>query len=165
MYKPDSLRTFLVAAIPELARDPDRLSVYIDTGSIVSGMAQGLSWEYRYTLRLIITDFALDPDALMAPLIAWMRVNQPDTMANPDLAARAINFEADILSDATVDVAIALQLTERAICKPNADGSYTVTHPPEPQPEAPLPEPQHWQLYIERTGEAAELAAEWDQPV
>lgn len=159
MYKPASLRAFLTGAVPELGRDPDRLSVYIDTGSVVATLAPGLSWEYRYTLRLILTDFAGDPDALMAPLIDWMRVNQPDTMANADLAQRAITFEADLLSNAAVDVAIAVSLTERAICKPREEGGYDVTHPPEPQPEPALPQPKHWQLYVND-----EIAAEWDQP-
>lgn len=159
MYKPQSLRDFLTAAIPQLATDPDRLSVYIPSGGIVSTLAPGLSWEYRYTLDVIITDFAGDPDVVMAPLIAWMRVNQPDALANPDLAERAINFEADITSNATVDIAVSLTLTERAICTPRDDGGHDVTHPPEPQPEAPLTQPKHWQLYVND-----ELMAEWDQP-
>lgn len=159
MQKPASLRAFLTAAVPDFGRDPDRLSVYIDAGSLVSTLAPGLSWEYAYTLRLIVTDFAGDPDALMAPVIAWMRVNQPDTMANPDLAARAITFEADILSNAAADVAIALQLTERVVCKPRTDGGYDVVNQPEPQPEPQLTTPKHWQLYVRN-----ELAVEWDQP-
>jgi hypothetical protein len=159
MYKPGNLRAFLVAAIPELARDPDRLSIYIDRGSLRASMAPGLSWEYAYTLNLILTDFAGDPDAVMAPVIDWMRVQQPDTMANPDLAERAISFEADILNNDAVDLAITLELTERAICRARKDAGYDVTHPPEPQPEPRLDSPRHWQLYVKD-----ELVAEWDQP-
>lgn len=165
MYKPKSLRDFLTAAVTDLARDPDRLSVYIPQGTLMATMAPGLSWEYRYQLDVIITDFAGDPDALMAPLIDWMRVNQPDTMANTDTAQRAISFEVDLTSAAAADIAISLQLTERAICKPNGDDTYTVTHPPEPQPEPALPQPKHWQLYVQRAGSTdTDLAAEWDQP-
>lgn len=159
MYKPGNLRTFLAAAVSALGRDPDRLSVYIDTGTLRATLAPGLSWEYAYTLRLIITDFAGDPDLLMAPIIDWMRINQPDSMANADLADHAISFEADVLANDAVDVAIALTLTERAVCKPRASGGYDVTHPSEPQPEGPLPQPKHWQLFVND-----ELAAEWDQP-
>lgn len=164
MYKPKNLRDFLAGAIPELSRDPDRLSVYIPQGTLVSTMAPGLSWEYRYQLDVIITDFAGDPDVVMAPLIDWMRTNQPDSMANPDLAERAIAFEVDLTSAASCDIAISLQLTERAICTQNPDGSHTVTHPPEPQDESRA-ESVHWQLYVERAGsDAPELVAEWDQP-
>lgn len=164
MYKPANLRAFLTAAVPALARDPDRMSIYIPQGTLVATMAPGLSWEYRYQLDVIITDFASDPDVVMAPLVDWMRTNQPDTMANANLAASAIAFEVDLTSNAACDIAISLQLTERAICKPNADGSHTVTHPPEPQDESRA-ESKHWQLYVQRAGsDDTELAAEWDQP-
>lgn len=164
MYKPAALRAFLVAAIPELARDPDRLSIYIPQGSIVATMAPGLSFEYRYTLNVILTDFAGDPDAVMAPLVDWMRTNQPDDMANADLAQRAIGFEADIISDAAVDLAISLSLTERAISKPRDGGGYVVTHPAEPQPEG-MAEAVHWQLYARNeTTDDETLLAEWDSP-
>lgn len=159
MYKPDNLRAFLVAAIPELARDPDRLSIYIEAGGVQTTMAPGLSWEYSYTLEIFLTDFACAPDTIMAPVIAWMRVHQPDAMANPNQAERAIGFEADILNNHTVDLSIKLALTERAICTPRADGvGYDVTHPPAPQFEPRL-DAQHWQIYANDT-----LAAEWDQP-
>lgn len=164
MYKPANLRAFLTAAVQELGRDPDRLSVYIPQGTLVATMAPGLSWEYRYQLDVIITDFAGDPDVVMAPLVDWMRTNQPDTMANPSQSGSAIAFEVDLTSNAACDIAISLQLTERAICKPNADGSHTVTHPPEPQDESRA-ESKHWQLYVQRAGsDDTELAAEWDQP-
>lgn len=164
MYKPKSLRDFLAAAVTELARDPERLNVYIPQGTLVATMAPGLSWEYRYQLDVIITDFAGDPDAIMAPLIDWMRTNQPDSMANADLAQRAIAFEVDLTSTASCDIAISLQLTERAICKPTDGGGYTVTHPPEPQDESRA-ESKHWQLYVQRAGsDDTELVAEWDQP-
>lgn len=158
MYKPDSLRQFLTAAVPQLAQNPERLSVFIDAGSVVASYAPGLSWEYSYKLNLILTDFAGDPDTIMAPMVAWMRTNQPEAFANADLRDHAITFEADLISNAAVDLSITLQLTERAICIARQDGGYDVTHPPEPQPEAALPA-EHWQLYVRD-----ELVAEWDQP-
>lgn len=159
MYKPANLRTFLTTAIPELARDPDRLSIYIENGGVQTTMAPGLSWEYSYTLEIFLTDFAGDPDTVMAPLIDWIRTNQPDAMANANQAERAIQFEADILNNDTVDLSIRLALTERAICQPRADAAgYDVTHPPEPQFEPRL-ESKHWQIYAND-----DLVAEWDQP-
>ncbi|MCF5922874.1 phage tail protein, partial [Xanthomonas perforans] len=55
MIKPASLRAHLVAALPDLARDADRLLVFIDAGSLVSTVQPGLSFEYQYTLNLILT--------------------------------------------------------------------------------------------------------------
>ncbi|TWR01367.1 phage tail protein, partial [Xanthomonas vasicola] len=49
MIKPASLRAHLVAALPDLARDADRLLVFIDAGSLVSTYQPGLSFEYQYT--------------------------------------------------------------------------------------------------------------------
>lgn len=151
MYKPDSLRAFLTAALPQLAVDPDKLLVFIDRGSVASTYAPGLSFEYAYQLNLVLTDFAGDPDAVMAPLCAWLRVHQPEVFP-------AVNFEADILSNGAVDLSITVDLTERVIVQPRADGGYDITHPPEPQPEARL-EAGHWELYLK-----GELIAEWDQP-
>ena len=38
MYKPNSLRQHLAAAIPELQRDPDRLLVFADEGNVVASL-------------------------------------------------------------------------------------------------------------------------------
>ncbi len=162
MYKPDSLRTFLTGAIPDLARDPDQLLIYIDGGSVVTSLAPGSSWEYRYALHLVLCDLATDPDIIFAPLTDWLRVHQPDGVANSQLNGDLVKFEADILDNDKVDLAITLQLTERAICSPRAGGGYDITHPPEPQPEASLPlgtGAAHWQLYVKD-----DLVAEWDSP-
>ena len=46
MNKPESLRAHLVAAVPELKRNPDRLLTFVDNGSMRSTAAPGLSFEY-----------------------------------------------------------------------------------------------------------------------
>ena len=45
MNKPDSLRAHLLAAIPELKHNPDRLLIFIDNGKIRCTGAAGLSFE------------------------------------------------------------------------------------------------------------------------
>lgn len=70
MIKPASLRAHLVAVLPDLARDADRLLVFIDAGSLVSTFQPALSFEYKYTLNLILTDYAGHPDSVMLPLLA-----------------------------------------------------------------------------------------------
>lgn len=157
MNKPDSLRAALAAALPELARAPDRLLVFIDKGNIVSTLAVGLSWEYAYTLNIIITDYAGHPDAVVVPLLQWVRANQSELLDNVDERPHGITFEADILESGSVDMSIMLKLTERVVARQNGD-RIDLTHTDEPQPESQLTT-GHWQLYLHDA-----LLAEWDQP-
>ncbi|MGX8286480.1 phage tail protein [Xanthomonas oryzae] len=131
MIKPASLRAHLVAALPDLARDADRLLVFIDAGSLVSTFQPGLSFEYQYTLNLIVTDYAGHPDSVMVPLLEWVQANQPELLSNP--ARRGdIAFEADILANDAVDLSIKLPLTERVVVMKKDGGGYDITHSPEP---------------------------------
>ncbi|CAD0322577.1 phage tail protein [Xanthomonas hortorum] len=131
MIKPASLRAHLVAALPDLARDADRLLVFIDAGSLVSTFQPGLSFEYQYTLNLILTDYAGHPDSVMLPLLEWVQVNQSELLSNP--ARRGdIAFEADILANDAVDLSIKLPLTERVVVTAKDGGGYDMTHAPEP---------------------------------
>ncbi|MCB4794251.1 phage tail protein [Pseudomonas sp. NP21570] len=155
MNKPESLRAHLLAAIPELKRNPDRLLVFIDNGSMRSTAAPGLSFEYSYTLNLILTDFAVHPDAVAIPLFAWVLVNQRELMENQQKGMDAIKFEADILDNSKVDLSITLPLTERVIVKRMDDGTLQVDHPPEPQLDEFFPAGP-WQLFGN-----GELLAEW----
>lgn len=155
MYKPESLRALMTAVNPELARDPDRLVVFIDEGSMVSTFAEGLSFEYRYTLNLVFTDFAGHPDAIMVPLLTWIKVHQSELLANPANRER-IAFEADLLSNDAVDLSIKIPLTERVGVHPRPGGGHNVEHYPEPQLEVAL-QAQHWQIWLKD-----ELIAEWD---
>ena len=67
MKKPESLRQHLLASVPSLARDPDRLLVFIDEGRMRCTAAPGLSFEYEYRLNLILTDYAGHADAVAVP--------------------------------------------------------------------------------------------------
>ncbi len=159
MDKPESLRRHLVQAIPELRKNPDRMLVFIDNGTMRSTAAPGLSFEYSYTLNLIFTDFAGSPDSIAIPLFAWLLVNQRELMENLDRVKDAVKFEADVLSNKAVDLSITLPLTERVIVKRQDDGTLQVTRPPEPQLDEPF-EATSWQL----TDAAGEVLAEWDSP-
>ncbi|MCQ4319726.1 phage tail protein [Stutzerimonas stutzeri] len=156
MNKPESLRAHLVAAIPELKRNPDRLLTFIDNGSLRSTAAPGLSFEYSYTLNLILTDYAGHPDAIAIPLFAWVLVNQRELMENLEKGRDAIKFEADILDNSKVDLAVTLPLTERVIVTRLDDGTLQVDHPPEPPLDEFSPAGP-WQLFGN-----GELLAEWD---
>ncbi|EKF2709667.1 phage tail protein, partial [Escherichia coli] len=80
MLKPDSLRRALTDAVTVLKTNPDMLRIFVDNGSIASTLATSLSFEKRYTLNVIVTDFTGDFDLLIVPVLAWLRENQPDIM-------------------------------------------------------------------------------------
>ncbi|ENG46082.1 P2 phage tail completion R family protein [Escherichia coli p0305293.12] len=43
-----------------------------------------MSFEKRYTLNVIVTDFTGDFDLLIVPVLAWLRENQPDIMTTDE---------------------------------------------------------------------------------
>ena len=134
MLKPASLRAALECALPELAANPDRLIIYIDEGRIHSRYGDSLSFEYRYRLNLVLLDYAHHASAAIVPLLAWLRVHQPELGLNPDLADGAVTFEAEILNHASMDFAIRLQLTERVIVtQDQATGETHARHVGEPE--------------------------------
>ncbi|WP_241611041.1 phage tail protein [Rosenbergiella epipactidis] len=136
MNKPKHLRQALSKAVPYLQANPDKLHVFIDNGSLVTTAARSMSWEYRYVLNLVIEDFSGDQNLLMAPIIAWLQVNQSDAINNPELREKLFTFEVDILNNEACDISIDLHLTERVIV--NRDGSIssvTVVDEPEPPEE------------------------------
>ena len=57
MLKPDSLRRALTDAVTVLKTSPEMLRIFVDNGSIASTLATSLSFEKRYTLNVIVTDF------------------------------------------------------------------------------------------------------------
>lgn len=60
MLKPDSLRRALTDAVTVLKTSPEMLRIFVDNGSIASTLATSLSFEKRYTLNVIVTDFTGD---------------------------------------------------------------------------------------------------------
>lgn len=160
MNKPDNLRAHLMASVPELKHNPDKLLIFIDKGKVRCTAAASLSFEYAYDLQIILTDFAGNPDSVMLPLLGWLRVNQSELLANLDKSADGIKFEADVIDHSKVDMSVTLPLTERVLVKKQADGTYDVKHAAEPQ----------YTPYEEITGpiqvfSGGELIAEWSAPL
>lgn len=128
MNKPDALRKAIEASNPDLARDPARLLMFIDRGNVRSFMTADFSFEYSYTLNIIISDFAGDTALLMIPILSWLRINQPDLLAPPK---EAMTFEADILDNGSADMSIELQLTEQVAVTKREDGGFEMLYQPE----------------------------------
>lgn len=129
MIKPDSLRAAIVAAIPALARDAERLLMFIDRGSVRGFMTTTRSFEYRYKLNIIITDFAGSPSTVMLAILDWARINQPELTVPPN---EALTFEADILDNKAVDMSLEIMLTEAVAVTVGEDGTSDLRHIEEP---------------------------------
>lgn len=135
MKKPHQLREYLLNCVPALKDNPEQLQIFIDQGSLKARLQGSLSFEYRYTLQVIITDMAIHPDNVLVPLLAWLKANQTD------LAEDYIKFEADVIDKDKIDFALTVPLSESVIVNTNEDGNYTTEHLDEPVPEYNLPAP------------------------
>jgi hypothetical protein len=132
MNKAATFRRAIADAVPALKTDPDKLLVFVDAGNVVATAAPSLSFEYRYTLNVIVTDFAGDADAVFVALIVWVQVNQPDLLANDDNRKSGIAFEVDHLTQSTCDLSIKLKLTESVVVGKDGNGVQTIKHVDEP---------------------------------
>ncbi|ATH13833.1 hypothetical protein CHL79_16070 [Delftia acidovorans] len=134
MLKLQSLRDFLAQCAPDLARDPENFIVYGDDGRLIASGTNSLSFEYRYTVYATLLGYAGHPDAIMVPLLAWCKANQPELFDNPDKRENAIRFAVAPQSASTYDLGIEIDLTERAIVTPDPDHDtrLNITHPEEP---------------------------------
>lgn len=125
MKKPASLRAAIVATLPDLARDPDNLRIYIDEGKIQSRLGTDKGFAYSYQLTLLLIDFAHDTSQLAIAITEWLRVHQPDLMT-PE--KDTITFEADILDNVSVDLELKLQLDEMVRVTPKEGGGFDIEY-------------------------------------
>lgn len=141
MQKPDSLRAAIQAVLPELARDPGRLKMWIDKGRIRAPMTPNRDFAWAYTLNLMLEDFTSHPDLVFLAINDWLRVNQSDLLA---AGAPGYTFEIDIIDTSAVDLIVMLELSEGVRLTPRDGGGWNLEHPGEPVlfPDAePMSEP------------------------
>lgn len=131
MNKPQSLRSALNEAVPYVRNNPDKLHLFVDNGSLVATGASFMSWEYRYTLNVVIEDFSGNQNLLMAPVLLWLTANQPDAINNRELREKLFTFDVDILRNDVCDISLNLQLTERVLVSTDG-GMSSVEAVPEP---------------------------------
>ena len=130
MQKHVSLRAAIVAMAPDLARDPDRLRMWIDKGGIRARQTASADFGWRYTLTLLIAEYTGHPSLIMLAINQWLRANQPDLL-QPG-REESYRFEAEILDSQAVDLLIELDLAEEALVTPAPGGGWTIEHPGEP---------------------------------
>ena len=129
MEKPALLRAEIERHLPEIAQNPDKLTMFVSAGRMVAHKAT-LSHETRFTLSLLITDFTGSQDILNTIIINWLQTHQPDILgpgaADPD----AYVFEVDILSGGSCDIAIVLRLSESIRALVDDAGQIHISHRP-----------------------------------
>ena len=111
MRKPDSLKALLLKTVPVIAKSPENLSCYVDKGRVAARATGSLSFEYRYTLNVLVEEYAGDRDALMVPVLAWIGDHQPDLLERDK--REPFKFEIDFLDQDSADIFIEIELSER----------------------------------------------------
>lgn len=152
MKKPISLRAHLEQWLPNLKKHPDKLHVLIEKGRVSTKAGVSASFEYHYTLQLLITDFAESVDTLVVPIMVWAQTHQPDLIHAIDKQSKAITFVAEVIDHDMIDIEISLELSERVLVRPRQTG-YECEHIGEP-PMPDLTGPTGWSL--DANGEAVE---------
>ncbi|MGW8136847.1 phage tail protein [Sphingomonas zeae] len=152
MKKLDALRDLLVRAVPALAADPSKLAIFVDRGRI-GARAGNLSFEYRYSVNLVIEDYAGDQDAVMVPIIAWIAENQPELLQRQD--GEPFGFESEWLAKDLHDLSITIDLTERVLVN-RVEGGVTTEHLADILPPDHFPGAEDARLW---TGLADDLVA------
>lgn len=160
MNKLDALRKHLLASVPELKRNPEKLLTFINDGRVVFHRGEHLSHEYRVNAQLIITDYSGSLDTMMIPLLQWLSRYQPDLV--PD---EAINLEAEILNNHSWDLALTVQLTERVVALVDCTaGRINVDHRMPEYTIDPCPA-THWVMHLKGPqDEDYRQMAEWNSP-
>ncbi|MFO6300496.1 phage tail protein [Rahnella selenatireducens] len=134
MQKPLQLKQQLIEQIPFFQSAPEKLVMTTGAGNIVATSATSLSFEYRYTLTLSVSnDNAPDEsltDQMVVAILDWLRVNQPEILGN--VTHRLTDFTFVPPGQALL---FTLQLTER-VQVDDENSVRTITHLPEP----PLPD-------------------------
>ncbi|WP_227369834.1 phage tail protein [Halomonas sp. M20] len=160
MKKLTALRNHLLASVPGLANDPDRLLTFVQDGSIQFHRGQHLSHQYLVPAQIVLTDYSGELDAVIIPLLQWLSHYQPDL--DPD---EAVRFEAEILANDRWDLALSVTLTERVVALVDcAAGSIKSEHR---MPEFPIDAcpATDWQLYTQGPSDADyTLTSEWQSP-
>jgi len=157
MRKLTSLRQHLLASVPGLAHDPDRLRTYVPDGNIAFSRGKHLTHEYRVTAEIIIIGCGGELDPVVLPLLQWLARYQPDTPPE-----QALRFSLEIHSNDDIDAIFSVELTERVVAL--VDCSTGQIRSEHRMPEYSLDDcpAENWQLLVRNDPNADyELAAEW----
>lgn len=123
MKKPGLLREAIAALMPEMARDPDRLAMWVERGNVraTGNRQRGFSWEYD--LIVAAENYTGDPAELFFVVVDWLRTHQPSLLA---VNGTSFPFEVDVIDATTVDVKMTLALVEVVTAR-QVEGKWQLT--------------------------------------
>lgn len=131
MLKLDTLRAAITEALPELARSPENLRIWIERGVGESHGTRTDAFGFRFEANVLIVEMASDIAVLALALFRWARTNQPELLApNRD----GFSFDVDILDNATADVLVKIDVRQNVTASALPGGGYSLAYLPEPDP-------------------------------
>ncbi|WP_062731843.1 phage tail protein [Sphingobium abikonense] len=131
MLKLDSLRKAIATALPEMARSPEHLRIWIERGA---GRCQGTTSDafgFTFQANVLIVEMTSEIAVLAHAIFRWLRVNQPDLLSP---GREGFSFDADILDNGSADVLLQLQLTQNVTVAPKDGGGFALAYLAEPDP-------------------------------
>lgn len=155
MKKLSALRQHIIKSLPDLNTDPDKFLSFIEDGNIIMNRGPNLTHKWDFVGQFILVEFTQDIDVLVVAILQWLRRYEPDQRPED-----AVQFEAEITSETTLDLILRIRLSERVIVNvddKNQELNATHTMPSFDEPTYSGP----WSLYLQ-DGERKELLATWD---
>ncbi|MBK1874585.1 phage tail protein [Marinobacter sp. 1-3A] len=145
MKKLADLRAHILANVPSLKRNPDKLLTFIEDGNIEFWQGANLSHNYTLPVRLIVTDYAGEVDHIIIPILSWLQIREPghDPMTT-------LSFEAELLNNDSYDISVTVNITERVIVKATPAG-LDVEHVL-PEPPLVMNDDAEWQIISDLHG-------------
>jgi len=131
MLKIDTLRAALIAALPELRAQPDRVRLWVDRGAAQSRQTASFSFAFSFRLNVLLVELRSDISVVALAIFNWLQVNQPALLAPH---ADGFIFDVDILDNSTADVLVQIDLTQNVAVTPQDGGDFRLEYLPEPDP-------------------------------
>lgn len=145
MKKLEDLRKHVIANVPRLKPNPDKLLTFIEDGSIEFWPGPNLSHMYSLPIRLIVLDYAGSVDDIIIPILSWLKIREPGF--DP---SNTISFEAELLNHNSYDISVTVNITERVIVQATPTGLAIEHVLPEPPME--MNADAQWQVIADLHG-------------
>lgn len=144
MKKLASLREHLLSA--PLNIDAENLLTFAQEGQVISYQGSANQhFELQYQAVIIITAYGGDAAQIAHLILTWLDQHQPRHLEENS----AIKFDADIINHESVDLSLAVKLSEVVKVEQKQDGTYLTTCD-EPQLATILAPANEWELSIKR---------------
>ena len=131
MRKIDSLRETLTATIEDIAKEPSRLRLWVDRGTVQSRQSATFGFAMAFRLNVLLMEMTTDIAAVGYVVCAWLRTHQPALLA-PGQDAFALDI--DVINNGTYDALLQIDLTQSVAVARDDQGNASVTYLPEPDP-------------------------------